>query len=91
MKFSCNQCEMEEIFDNSDEEEEQYTHTPHLYPIFQYGVLGTLFSCAEFEHLVDFVSVKPSNETKNVFENAADVMHGMDTWVLVTILIGELF
>lgn len=84
---------MDETSGSSDNEE-QSPHTLKWYPFFQYFVLGALFSCAEkshVSHIADFFSVKASNETKNVFENAADVVHGMDTWVLVTILIGKYY
>lgn len=71
------------------ENEEQSSRNLKWYPFFQYFVLGALFSCSEISHITPFFLVKSSNETKNVFENAAEVVHGMDTWVLVTILIGE--
>lgn len=77
---------------SSSDNEPQSRHTLKWYPFFQYFVLGALFSCAEISHIshiADLFSVKASNETKNVFENAADVVQGMDTWVLVTILIGK--
>lgn len=78
----------EETLDSSDNEE-QPPHSLKFYPLFQYSVVGALFSCAEISHILNLFPVKPSNETKNVFENAAEVVHGMDTWVLVTILIGK--
>lgn len=86
-----NNHKMVDTSSNSDNEE-QPPRTLKWYPFFQYFVLGALFSCADISHVsrvTDLFSVKASNETKNVFENAADVVQGMDTWVLVTILIGK--
>lgn len=80
---------MEDSDDNGSDNE-QPSRNLRYFPFFQYFVLGSLFSCAEISHIVRFFPVKPSNETKNAFfENAADMVHGMDTWVLVTILIGK--
>lgn len=81
-------CIMEETHEIS-ENEEPLPHTLKWYPFYQYFTLGALLSCADISHIFDLFSVEPSKETKTVFENAADVVHGMDTWVLVTILIGK--
>ncbi|KAJ8926407.1 hypothetical protein NQ314_021193 [Rhamnusium bicolor] len=70
-------------------ENETYRLNLMCYPLFQYAVLAALFSCLDFSHIVQLFSVKPTNETKTIVDDVVQMAHdrGIDTWVLVTILI----
>ncbi|KAJ8910769.1 hypothetical protein NQ315_008890 [Exocentrus adspersus] len=66
-------------------------HFLKWYPLFQYAVLGALFSSLDLTHVVKLFPVKPTTNGTNQFIPELEKLahdHGIEPWVLVTILIG---
>ncbi|KAL1490030.1 hypothetical protein ABEB36_013941 [Hypothenemus hampei] len=82
-----------------EESDPRNRHTLKWYPLFQYGVLGALFSCLDLSHILLFIiELKPTNPTtitsttpkENIIQETMDKLQketDMPQWILITILI----